>query len=117
MMSIYPYTIKMSQLIINRYVSGTSCNTERCSYDLTGKPPVAGITGYNTLTSNNMEAVMQHLAQVGPLAVNVAAYEMGMYESGVFDGCSYDESIDVNHVVVLAGYGTDPVEVGLIFLP
>jgi len=92
------------------YVSGSTCNTERCSYDLTGKAPVAGITGYNTLPSNNMEAVMQHLAEVGPLAVSVAAHEWGMYESGVFDGCSYDENIDLSHAVVLAGYGTDPLE-------
>jgi len=32
---------------------------------------------------------------------------MADYESGVFNGCSYTDDMDINHVVVLSGYGTD----------
>ena len=34
----------------------------------------------------------------------------GSYEHGVFDGCSYEENISINHGVTLVGYGTDPNE-------
>ena len=89
-----------------RYVSGTSANTEDCLYDVENTAPAIGITGYETLT-NDQEATMQHLANVGPLAVNVDASSWHSYESGVFDGCSFDTNIDLNHVVQLVGYGTD----------
>mmetsp|Transcript_2833 Transcript_2833/g.5834 ORF Transcript_2833/g.5834 Transcript_2833/m.5834 type:complete len:360 (+) Transcript_2833:14-1093(+) len=66
----------------------------------------AGIGGYIKLEENNAADVMAALAEVGPLAVNVDASNWHKYESGVFDDCSY-ESMDIDHVVVLVGYGTD----------
>ena len=36
-------------------------------------PPSVGLTGYQILEANNQDAVMQHLAEVGPLAVAVYA--------------------------------------------
>jgi len=68
--------------------------------------PAAGIAGYVKLKENNASAVMAALATVGPLAINVDASTWKDYESGVYDGCSYDE-MDIDHVVVLVGYGTD----------
>ena len=50
---------------------------------------------------------MQHLAEVGPLAVSVYASSWGAYSGGVFEGCSYDSNIALNHAVQLVGYGTD----------
>jgi len=44
---------------------------------------------------------------VGPIAVSVDASHWKDYETGVFSGCSYENNIDVNHAVVLVGYGTD----------
>ena len=35
--------------------------------------PTVGLTGYNMLPTNDQDAVMQHLAEVGPLAVSVYA--------------------------------------------
>jgi len=58
------------------------------------------------LPENNATAVMAALANVGPLAINVDASSWHDYESGVFDGCDYDK-MDLDHVVVLVGYGTD----------
>ncbi|CAE7479655.1 unnamed protein product [Symbiodinium microadriaticum] len=51
-------------------------------------------------------AVMNAVATVGPVAVNVDASTWHMYESGVFSGCP-QEDVDINHVVQLVGYGTD----------
>ena len=46
------------------------CDTGKCKYDLEKRTPVVGITGYNTIPSNDLEATLQHIANVGPLAVS-----------------------------------------------
>ena len=38
---------------------------------------------------------------LGPTSVSVAASDWGLYYSGVFDGCPYDQNIAVNHAVQL----------------
>ena len=43
----------------------------------------------------------------GPVAVNVYASGWRDYESGVFDGCDYNSTLALNHVVVLEGYGSE----------
>ena len=43
------------------------------------------------------DAVLEHLATKGPLAVAVAANPWFSYSSGVFDGCSFDRNIEINH--------------------
>ena len=55
-----------------RYTAGSG-NTGSCEYDYNGMPPTVGLTGYQILEANNQDAVMQHLAEVGPLAVAVYA--------------------------------------------
>ena len=88
------------------YTSGNGV-TGDCEYDYNGMPPVVGLTGYNTLTPNDQDAVMTHLAEVGPLAVGVASSLWKGYSGGIFEGCSYDANINLNHAVQLVGYGTD----------
>merc|ERR1719315_835236 len=39
---------------------------DSCKYDYSNIKPVVGLTGYNTLPPNDQDAVMQHLAEVGP---------------------------------------------------
>merc|ERR1712077_75352 len=73
------------------YVSGSSTQTEDCEYNLDNLTPVAGLSGYNILEPNSVEAVMDFVANQGPLAVAVAASDWGWYSGGVFDGCSYDD--------------------------
>jgi len=68
--------------------------------------PAATLRGYEVLPRNDYAAVMDHLANVGPLTISVDAGPWGAYAGGVFDGCSYDESIIINHLVQLVGYGT-----------
>jgi len=79
-----------------------------CEYDFENTAPVVGITGYNTLPTNNQDAFMTHLAENGPLVVAVwvnSAFQS--YGGGVFDGCSYDADMEINHAVQVVGYGSD----------
>jgi len=84
------------------YTSGGG-NTGQCKSDIT-KTQVK-INGYTSIESNNQTAVMEALATVGPLVINVEADTWQDYESGVFSDCQYNITID--HVVQLVGYGTD----------
>lgn len=89
------------------YVSYSGTTNGTCvELDTSINPIKATIDGYVKLPENNASAVMAALAKVGPLAVNVDASTWSSYESGVYDGCSYDD-MDIDHVVVLVGYGTD----------
>lgn len=65
--------------------------------------PAATLRGYEVLPRNDYAAVMDHVANVGPLTISVDAGPWGAYAGGVFDGCSYDESIIINHLVQLVG--------------
>jgi cathepsin L len=67
---------------------------------------VADIDGYVRLPTNNYTALMNAVATVGPVAINVDASTFHAYTSGVFAGCDA-KALDINHVVVLAGYGID----------
>ena len=48
--------------------------------------------------------MLAHVANVGPLAVNVDASPWHSYTGGVFDGCDFNQNMDLNHVVQLVGY-------------
>eukprot|EP00096_Caligus_rogercresseyi_P011720 TRINITY_DN4704_c0_g1_i1.p1 TRINITY_DN4704_c0_g1~~TRINITY_DN4704_c0_g1_i1.p1 ORF type:complete len:373 (+),score=89.60 TRINITY_DN4704_c0_g1_i1:2-1120(+) len=89
------------------YVSGETTETETCTFNPNSKGPKAHIRGYETLPSNDMEAVLRHLAEVGPLSVNVDAGPFQHYENGIIEGCDFSKNININHVVQLIGYGTD----------
>lgn len=71
-----------------------------------GIPPVAKLKGYTKLPSNHYASVIDALGS-GPLVVNVDASDWHSFETGVFTGCNQNNS-DINHVVELVGYGTDP---------
>jgi len=68
--------------------------------------PVANISGYVSLPSNQYMPVLTALATVGPLIINVDASSWGAYEEGVYNGCN-QQNPDIDHVVQLVGYGTD----------
>jgi cathepsin L len=77
-------------------VSGT-CNWA-------GKKPVANITGYVFLPQNNYSALMNAVVTNGPIAISAAAEPWMSYSEGVFDtNCG----ADVDHAIVLEGYGHD----------
>merc|ERR1712112_312579 len=89
------------------YWSGVTGLTGRCKYDVERRTPVVGITGYDTLAPNDLAIAMDHLANIGPLAVAADASRWQLYGSGVFTGCQYDQNINLNHAIQLVGYGTD----------
>jgi len=97
------------------YVSGKTSETEECFNDgLSASKsrifmePVAFVRGQETLPHNDYDAILNHIANIGPLAISVAATNgWKHYGGGVFDGCSYSENIELNHAVQLVGYGTD----------
>jgi cathepsin L len=68
--------------------------------------PVAHITGFVKLAENNYTALMNAVATVGPISVSVDA-SWGGYSSGIFSGCDTSENVDINHAVVLVGYGEE----------
>jgi len=57
--------------------------------------------------SNDYTSLMSAVAKAGPIVVNVDASKWHDYEEGIFGGCDYEENIDINHAVVLMGYGED----------
>jgi len=68
--------------------------------------PVANVTSYVNLPSNEPAPILDHLANNGPLAISVDAGTWSSYSEGVYDGCD-QSSPDLDHEVMLVGYGTD----------
>merc|ERR1712141_333979 len=89
------------------YTSGNLGVTGNCKYKPSTYDTVATLRGYEVLPRNNLEAVMNHIANVGPLSVAVDASSWSFYGGGVFDGCDYNRNIEINHAVQLVGYGTE----------
>ena len=73
--------------------------------DCVSPPPLPAATsrGYRVMPRNDLAALMDHIANVGPLTISIDAGPWGSYAGGVFDGCSYDEPIIINHLVQLVG--------------
>jgi len=86
------------------YYSGV---TGDCLYDEIKPTAEVELDGYIKLAANDYDSLLHAVATVGPIAVAVDASAWSNYESGIFNGCDYSANIDVNHVVVLVGYGTD----------
>jgi len=64
--------------------------------------PVATIKGYVRLPTNNYTALMNAVANLGPIAISAAAEPWQLYESGVYHG---NCGVDVDHAIQLVGYG------------
>ena len=85
----------------------------RNSQNKTGTIPyyvgsVASITTWVSLPRNDYTTLMNAVAKMGPVAVSVAASSWGLYKQGVFDApLNTTRQTNVNHLVVVEGYGTD----------
>jgi len=77
-----------------------------CLFDNTTTVPVVPLKGYHKLPSNDQNSLLNAVATSGPIAVSVDASQWSSYESGVFNGCN-QVNPDIDHAVVLVGYGTD----------
>jgi cathepsin L len=67
---------------------------------------VASIIGVSNLPSNHYATLLAAVATMGPVVINVAASGWSLYKGGVFDDDN-SKTREVNHAVVLEGYGTD----------
>jgi len=92
------------------YESDFGQNDDVCKFDARQTDSTVMTMGWETLPHNDMLAVMDHLANKGPVSASVAASDWGFYSGGVFDGCDYESDIVVNHAVLLLGYGTDATD-------
>jgi len=97
--------------------SGVSTQSKRRQQEVTAsdrnweplKGAVATVEGYVVLPTNNYTVMMNAIAKTGPVAISVAASNWHLYKKGVFTDLSTSKSrFDINHLVVLMGYGTDP---------
>lgn len=95
------------------YQNYANSRTVGCTLRRTSDNPfydraVVTVEGFVKLPSNNYTALMNAVAKLGPVVVNVAADNWHFYEKGVFKDHGHSVArTDVNHVVVLMGYGTD----------
>jgi cathepsin L len=89
------------------YQSYYSGETGACQYEELLPSAEVEADGYIRLPLNDYDALLHAVATVGPVTVSVDASQWKNYESGVFNGCSYTDNIDIDHAVVLVGYGTD----------
>jgi len=89
------------------YASQWGENDDHCDFDAKTMDAAVMTMGWQSLPHNDAAAVMEHLANVGPLSTSVAASSWSSYGGGVFDGCDYDSDMVSNHAVMLVGYGVD----------
>jgi len=75
----------------------------------TSVPKAARVKGFVKLIENNYTDLINAIANVGPIAVSVAADPWMMYGGGVFTGCAPGgtRQVVINHAVQLVGYGVD----------
>lgn len=78
-----------------------------CHFNINVTAPLATLTGYTLLPPNEETQILAHLSSTGPLVINVDASSWFEYEAGVYNGCNQTHP-DIDHVVQLVGYGTDP---------
>jgi len=78
----------------------------KCHFSNATTPPAVKLSGFVNLPSNEYLPVLNALATLGPLIINVDASSWSAYEQGVFAGCN-QKNPDIDHVVQLVGYGTD----------
>jgi len=86
----------LEEMIAEGYHAATSKNSAGVAL---------GLQGWTRLPENEYEPLMRAVAEVGPVAISVAASSWQSYDKGIFDECKPDST--VNHAVTLLGYGID----------
>ncbi len=96
------------------YISGKNHTVPACdlpSDDNNATIPgaIVSIDGYVSIEHNDYYGLLEAVATVGPIVVNVDASNWRLYKSGIFDERLYSNSTsrDINHVVVVYGYGSE----------
>jgi cathepsin L len=68
--------------------------------------PVVQLSNYSIVESNSYDALMDAVANQGPVTISVDASSWSDYESGIYDGCNQTNP-SIDHAVQLVGYGTE----------
>lgn len=76
-------------------------NTASCK----SSSPAVSSTGWVRLPENSMQPLLDAVTTEGPVVVSVSADGWTSYQSGIFDSCNRDATI--NHAVLLVGYGVE----------
>lgn len=71
------------------------------------KKAAVGIEGYATVPTNDYKTLMNAVAKTGPVVIAVAANGWGFYDGGIYSDDDDNADADINHAVVVVGYGTD----------
>jgi len=80
-------------------------NAFDCQFNKSNTVPMAILKDYKVLPSNHQPALMDAIANIGPMAISVDASSWQNYESGVYNGCNQTHP-DIDHSVQLVGYGS-----------
>jgi len=67
----------------------------------------ASVDGFSSLPTNSYDSLMYAVGNIGPVVLSVAASNWTFYSGGVLDDSDMTSHYDINHAVVLEGYGTD----------
>lgn len=72
-----------------------------------GVEPIAGIRGWEQVEANNVLALMEAVAWVGPIAVGIdASKHWDFYQGGILDTCDHHHMV-MDHDALLVGYGEE----------
>mmetsp|Transcript_5542 Transcript_5542/g.6898 ORF Transcript_5542/g.6898 Transcript_5542/m.6898 type:complete len:374 (-) Transcript_5542:116-1237(-) len=87
------------------YTSYTK-DVEECPLNTLTPKRVATISNYVDIATNSYIELMNAIAFQGPISLSVDASQWSSYSSGIFNGCD-QVNPDLDHAVLLVGYGTD----------
>lgn len=87
-----------------QYFSGVNGTTGDCAFDKATMSTAARLDGHLTLPFNDEDALLDALLADGPIAVSAWASPWKSYAGGIFNGCDFNDNIDVNHAIVMVGY-------------
>eukprot|EP00927_Polykrikos_kofoidii_P005069 TRINITY_DN12021_c0_g1_i1.p1 TRINITY_DN12021_c0_g1~~TRINITY_DN12021_c0_g1_i1.p1 ORF type:complete len:408 (+),score=50.18 TRINITY_DN12021_c0_g1_i1:88-1224(+) len=82
-------------------------STGKC--DASKIKPIAEVSGFTTLPTNDYTALMNAVATKGPIAISVAAGGLGwqFYGGGIMKPGLFNKGFDIDHAVQLVGYGEE----------
>lgn len=73
-------------------------------------PAAVKIGGYAVVPENDKEQLMLSVLANGPISIGMDGSTLFFYRSGIYTSCPSGDSVNVNHAVVLVGWGEEHVD-------
>ena len=90
------------------YTSGGTGRTCGCGFSSSQTANIGvRVSGYTSIGAGNQAAIKAAVRNVGPLAVALDASGWDSYSSGVYKNKNCNKPSNINHAVLIVGYGTD----------